>query len=117
MEGSDEGDSDVDLDSFDSDDGGGVDIEGIEDAVDHGEGRESDVDANIWSDEESLVESDEETPGNLHLASDFELEDQRAESSMAKQGGKSKRRKLKHLPTFASVDDYAEMLARDGDED
>jgi ribosome biogenesis protein MAK21 len=30
---------------------------------------------------------------------------------------RSKRRKLKNLPTFASIEDYAEILSKDGDED
>jgi len=31
--------------------------------------------------------------------------------------GRKKKKKMKGLPTFASADDYAELLAREEDED
>ncbi|KUJ20246.1 CBF-domain-containing protein [Mollisia scopiformis] len=39
------------------------------------------------------------------------------EEETGKQSGREKRRKLKSLPTFASAEDYAEMLDNDEDED
>ncbi|GFF44130.1 uncharacterized protein C4F10.09c [Aspergillus lentulus] len=56
------------------------------------------------SDEEAFVGSDEELPSDIELGG-VELPKE-AETS-----GRKKRRKLKHLPTFASADDYAALLA------
>ena len=49
----------------------------------------------------------------------FEKELQKAQSTdeAAEEGRGQKRRRLKNLPTFASVEDYAEMLDNDEDED
>lgn len=77
------------------------------------------------SDEDAFVGSDEELPfGMDDIASDGEGEEEEEKpQGTGKDKGKSKdqddgketekqkRRKLKHLPTFASADDYAELLA------
>ena len=56
------------------------------------------------SDEEAFVDSDEDLPSDVELGGvELPKEDDKA--------GRKKRRKLKHLPTFASVDDYAALLA------
>ncbi|KAL4948083.1 CBF/Mak21 family-domain-containing protein [Aspergillus filifer] len=55
------------------------------------------------SDEEAFVDSDEDIPSDVELGG--------VEPPKEEKGGRSKRRKLKHLPTFASVDDYAALLA------
>ncbi|KAL4925825.1 RNA-binding ribosome biosynthesis protein MAK21 [Aspergillus undulatus] len=55
------------------------------------------------SDEEAFVDSDEDIPSDVELGG--------VELPKEDKGGRSKRRKLKHLPTFASVDDYAALLA------
>ncbi|PYI12552.1 CBF-domain-containing protein [Aspergillus sclerotiicarbonarius CBS 121057] len=57
------------------------------------------------SDAEAFVDSDEELP------SDVELGVAEEEPKDDKQSERKKRRKLKHLPTFASADDYAALLA------
>ncbi|KAL1966458.1 hypothetical protein VTN77DRAFT_4380 [Rasamsonia byssochlamydoides] len=57
------------------------------------------------SDDEAFRDSDEELPSDLDVQT-AEKEDK---------GGRKKRRKLKHLPTFASVDDYAALLANEDD--
>jgi ribosome biogenesis protein MAK21 len=61
------------------------------------------------SDDEAFLDSDEELPSDMELGG-VELPAE-TEPSTSK---REKRRKLKHLPTFASVDDYAALL---GDED
>ena len=56
------------------------------------------------SDEEAFVGSDEELPSDIELGGvELPKEDETS--------GRKKRRKLKHLPTFASADDYAALLA------
>ncbi|KAL3458822.1 CBF/Mak21 family-domain-containing protein [Aspergillus heterothallicus] len=56
------------------------------------------------SDEEAFVDSDEELPSDVELGG-VELPKDEGKSD------RNKRRKLKHLPTFASADDYAALLA------
>ncbi|KAL2808766.1 CBF/Mak21 family-domain-containing protein [Aspergillus granulosus] len=56
------------------------------------------------SDEEAFIDSDEELPSDVELGG-VELPKDEDKSD------RKKRRKLKHLPTFASVDDYAALLA------
>ena len=72
-------------------------------------------------DDEALLDSDEEVPSDLEA--DFKVEAQmsgaaKPVSEITDQGEKrsNKKRKLKNLPTFASVDDYASMLDEDEDE-
>ncbi|KAL4780464.1 CBF/Mak21 family-domain-containing protein [Aspergillus varians] len=56
------------------------------------------------SDEEAFVDSDEDLPSDVELGPvAVPKEDDKAD--------RKKRRKLKHLPTFASADDYAALLA------
>ncbi|KAL4976404.1 CBF/Mak21 family-domain-containing protein [Aspergillus desertorum] len=56
------------------------------------------------SDEEAFIDSDEDLPSDVELGGvELPKEEDKA--------GLKKRRKLKHLPTFASVDDYAALLA------
>ncbi|KAE8355583.1 CBF/Mak21 family-domain-containing protein [Aspergillus coremiiformis] len=59
----------------------------------------SDEEAFIGSDEELELPSDVELGGGVELPKDDDKSDRK------------KRRKLKHLPTFASADDYAALLA------
>ncbi|RDW76450.1 RNA-binding ribosome biosynthesis protein MAK21 [Aspergillus mulundensis] len=56
------------------------------------------------SDEEAFVDSDEDLPSDVDLGGvELPKEDDKKD--------RKKRRKLKHLPTFASADDYAALLA------
>ncbi|THC96349.1 hypothetical protein EYZ11_004164 [Aspergillus tanneri] len=57
------------------------------------------------SDEEAFVGSDEELPSDMELEGGVERPKDDGRSD------RKKRRKLKHLPTFASADDYAALLA------
>lgn len=60
------------------------------------------------SDEEAFVDSDEDLPSEVELGGvELPKEDDKAD--------RKKRRKLKHLPTFASADDYAALLAGEDD--
>ncbi|PGG99901.1 hypothetical protein AJ79_08383 [Helicocarpus griseus UAMH5409] len=87
-------------------DGGSDDFEGFEDE----DAFEMDV-----SDEDAFRDSDEDVPSDL----DNGVEELLAEASG--KGGKStsrqKKRKLKQLPTFASTEDYAALLADDDADD
>lgn len=122
---------DDDLDDFDmseDDSEGGVDIERSDEEVDI-EGEDEDEDMQdgeeddgkgIFSEEDDdLKDSDDEAGSDMDAL--FEAELQRAKSPEAeeekKETSRSKKRKLKNLPTFASAEDYAAMLDGDGDED
>ncbi|OJD28055.1 hypothetical protein ACJ73_00538 [Blastomyces percursus] len=67
------------------------------------------------SDEDAFRDSDDDVPSDL----DNGVADLLAEASGKgdKSTSRQKRRKLKHLPVFASVDDYAALLADDGLDD
>lgn len=73
--------------------------------------------AELEDGEDAFVGSDEELPSDLEAALDGEKVDKGKESK-AEQGGdrKTKRRKLKSLPIFASAEDYAQLLEDDDDE-
>ncbi|KAJ5713962.1 uncharacterized protein N7483_011143 [Penicillium malachiteum] len=58
------------------------------------------------SDDEAFLDSDDDLPSDMELGG-VELEEAPTEAP----SDKKKRRKLKHLPTFASADDYAALLA------
>ncbi|BCR86138.1 RNA-binding ribosome biosynthesis protein MAK21 [Aspergillus chevalieri] len=64
------------------------------------------------SDDDAFVGSDEELPMDM---GDFGEEEEEEEEKPAKEKDSKKRRKLKHLPTFASADDYAALLAGEDD--
>ncbi|KAL1885587.1 RNA-binding ribosome biosynthesis protein mak21 [Paecilomyces lecythidis] len=65
------------------------------------------------SDDEAFRDSDEDLPSDMEMGGvDIPV----AEPEDAKdKSGRKKRRKLKHLPTFASADDYAALLADEED--
>ncbi|KAJ5656050.1 hypothetical protein N7507_008000 [Penicillium longicatenatum] len=64
------------------------------------------------SDDEAFLDSDDDLPSDMELGGvDLEA----AEAAAAPSDSKKKRRKLKHLPTFASADDYAALLADEED--
>lgn len=130
IEGPESDDDDLDMDDFDmseDDSEGGVDIEGSDEEVDvEGEDEdmqdaEEDDGEGIFSEEEDdLKDSDDEAGSDMDAL--FEAELQRAKSPEAeeekKETSRSKKRRLKNLPTFASAEDYAAMLDKDdGDED
>ncbi|KAJ5777313.1 hypothetical protein N7520_000559 [Penicillium odoratum] len=63
------------------------------------------------SDDEAFLDSDDDLPSDMELGG-VELEAPEAAPSAS---DSKKRRKLKHLPTFASADDYAALLADEED--
>lgn len=67
--------------------------------------------------EEALIGSDAEVPSDLDeaLDSEFHFATERALATSNGEKAGRKRRKLKNLPTFAAVEDYAAML--DGNDD
>jgi len=66
------------------------------------------------SDDEAFLDSDEDLPSDMELGGVELPAADTAPSASASASERKKRRKLKHLPTFASADDYAALL---GDED
>ncbi|KAL8820093.1 MAG: hypothetical protein Q9223_001616 [Gallowayella weberi] len=66
-------------------------------------------------DDESLLGSEDDVPTDLAAAFEKEVKVAEGKGKERNKGRKEKRMKLKHLPTFASVEDYEEMLK--GDED
>ena len=65
-------------------------------------------------DDEALLDSDDEVPSDLETF-DKEITSNKSESVAEPQNEKrrSKRRRLRSLPTFASADEYAKMLEED----
>jgi len=71
----------------------------------------------LESGDEAFFDSDEEVPQAFISA--FPASDDEAEEKMELSANGKKRkdkRKLKHLPTFASYDDYAKLVDEDEDE-
>jgi ribosome biogenesis protein MAK21 len=65
------------------------------------------------SDEEAFRDSDEDVPSDIELGG-VEVPSSPADKEDAKTS-RQKKRKLRHLPTFASADDYAALLADEDD--
>lgn len=124
VEGDIDSDDDLDMDDLDSaieesgdegeEVGDGMDLDDEEDeahdvadekADDEPSGDEDAFDMDV-SDDEAFLGSDEELPdeleGGVELPSAADKEE--------KLSGRQKKRKLKHLPTFASMEDYAALL-------
>ncbi|KAI0593430.1 CBF/Mak21 family-domain-containing protein [Biscogniauxia sp. FL1348] len=94
----DDSDDDLDLTAGQDDDDEGSEDDGMDFLG------ESDLESEEDENEEEEEEA-EERPGTKETG-------KKAESERAK-----RRKAFKNLPTFASAEDYAEMLAQDGDED
>jgi ribosome biogenesis protein MAK21 len=102
--------SDVDMDDLDKEEASETEkpstktkakkTEEKEDTFDEDDDFDMDV-----SDDEAFVGSDEELPSDVELGGGVELPEEDDKSE------RKKKRKLKHLPTFASADDYAALLA------
>ena len=121
----DEGFSDIDMDDMMSNDGPGMD-EGVElnlgsddEDIQAKPGDDSDdgMDGFDLDDEEAFVDSDDDIPVNIDGDDSTDVEIAAPESKdKEKDEKKSKKRKLKHLPTFASVEDYAKLIGDDDSE-
>ncbi|KAH8592441.1 CBF/Mak21 family-domain-containing protein [Bisporella sp. PMI_857] len=120
VEGPSDDDSDLEMlnldDSDASSDGedGGVDIEGSDDEVDVEGSDDGFLDA--VEDTDALVDTDEDAGSTINELFEKELE-KGVDVEEKEETTRQKRRRLKNLPTFASVDDYAAMLDNDDDED
>jgi ribosome biogenesis protein MAK21 len=127
VEGPSDDDSDLemlDLDDSDDSENGSimddaeVDVEGSEDEHVNAQDEESDggVVLSGFSEDED-VGSEDEVGSELDDLFEKELQTAQPAEEKGEETSRQKRRKLKSLPTFASVDDYAEMMDNDEDED
>ncbi|KAL3420690.1 CBF/Mak21 family protein [Phlyctema vagabunda] len=97
-----------------------VDVEGDDDVAEHGADSDgSEESGNIFDEEEdALIDSDEEAPSEMDELFEKELQKaQEAEAEPAQETSRQKKKKMKNLPTFASAEDYADMLNDDEGED
>lgn len=119
--GDDEGFSDIDMEDMMSDDEeGGVTMDdGVElnlgsDGEEAGEAAAEDDDDDFENfdldDEDGFMDDDDEIPVDLNMDDGTDMdEDKKGDQK------KSKKRKLKHLPTFASAEDYAKLIGDDSE--
>lgn len=127
-DGSDPSDNELDLDELESSEDEGGEASVLEDDNDSGsddgggvEEGEDDEMSELGEEDEELLDSDEDTPFDLEGAFGYDGQAQllggKPPSVLPDESkrGKKRRKMLKNLPTFASADDYAEML-KDDDE-
>lgn len=103
----------LDLDDSDVE----TDAEEVEDGEDEGvvfNDSEGSVSA---MDDDALIDSEDEAPSEIDELFEKELEKGQTSSDKPVETSREKKKKMKNLPTFASVEDYAEMLNNDDDED
>jgi ribosome biogenesis protein MAK21 len=121
VEGHSEDDSDLEmLNLDDSEDdsplGDGVDLE-----VDEEDGGSEGFDVDALQGIDSNVSSNDGKDGSLEMeelfGDELNKDDHVGNTTKGIQKNKSKRRKLKHLPIFASTEEYAEMLEDDDNMD
>ncbi|OQD63643.1 hypothetical protein PENPOL_c009G07615 [Penicillium polonicum] len=67
------------------------------------------------SDDDAFIDSDEDLPSDMELGGADLEEPEKPADAAAPESNRSKRRKLKQLPTFASADDYAALLDAEDD--
>ncbi|GAA5891990.1 hypothetical protein JCM8208_002961 [Rhodotorula glutinis] len=67
--------------------------------------------------DDDLVGSDEDMPLGFDVAGGSDDDDDEAAADAASAKKPNKKRKLKHLPTFASASDYAHLLGGDDEDD
>ncbi|WEW55848.1 RNA-binding ribosome biosynthesis protein mak21 [Emydomyces testavorans] len=67
------------------------------------------------SDEDAFHDSDEDVPTDFDIGADEEQDEMAGKKHQYSR--REKRRKLKHLPTFASAEDYATLLDQEAGED
>ena len=122
IEGSEPSDYDNELYDLDSEIGSGDENELEElDSAEEADVGMSDDDGEErpdFDDDEALLGSDDDVPSDLEKAFKSEVQFAAKQVTATSDGGTAgkKRRRLKNLPTFASVDDYAAMLDEDDEE-
>jgi ribosome biogenesis protein MAK21 len=124
MSGDDVGDDMEEEEEEDDDEDGGVIINLGSDEEDAEEGgakeeegddEDSEMDfdiAELESGEDGLIGSDEDIPSDIELPPMAQVDDEEDSNKSRRQ----KKRKLKHLPVFASAEDYAELIGNDEEE-
>ena len=116
VEGPSDDDSDLEMLDLEDSDASDAEVDVEEDEEEHpGSDSDGGVILSGFSEDED-VGSEDEVGSELDELFEKELETAQPEAK-DEETSRQKRRKLKSLPTFASVDDYAEMLDNDEDED
>ncbi|KAK1915535.1 hypothetical protein P3342_003345 [Pyrenophora teres f. teres] len=103
-----DGGVELNLGSDDDGEGDGFDAPGGQ----HHEDDEDDFENFDLDDEDGFVDSDADVPVDMDMDADADGDGEKKD----KDGRKSKKRKLKNLPTFASVEDYAKLIGDDDSE-
>jgi len=131
VEGNSEDDSDLemlDLEGSDEESASASASDGDEGGViineeDDDEEMEEDGDGLFDEEDDDLIGSESEAGSDIDALFEKELQtaagngDEDGKDSEKEETSRQKRRKLKNLPTFASAEDYAEMLENEEDED
>ncbi|KZF26313.1 CBF-domain-containing protein [Xylona heveae TC161] len=116
LEGSEEGDSDLEMDDLQSDDQESQSDEEVVPVSSEDESQGSvEVDLDAGGDD-AILGSDIELESDIEAPPEEQMEPSLETESGSATAQKKKRRKLKHLPMFASADDYAHLLADDDDD-
>jgi ribosome biogenesis protein MAK21 len=112
IEGYSEDDDDIEMLELDDSSGGSSDTNESEIEA------ENDEVADTGDFDEVSMGSEQEDESNMDELFSKELQTRHLGDASAEQKEESRirRRRLKNLPTFASIEDYAEMLGEDGDE-
>lgn len=100
-----DGGVELNLGSDDDDDAVNIDGQAAEDDDDDFENFDLD-------DEDAFMDSDADVPVDIDMNDDTDVDDDKKD----KDGRKTKKRKLKSLPTFASAEDYAKLIGDDDSE-
>ncbi|MCJ1388653.1 hypothetical protein MMC18_001502 [Xylographa bjoerkii] len=123
IEGSETSDDDIEMDDLDSERGSedSNELHEADLAVKEGLGM-SDEDGEEgldFDDDEALLGSDAEVPSDLEEAfmSEVKFATEKAATTTDGEKAGKKRRRLRNLPTFASVEDYAAMIADNNEEE
>ena len=107
-------DSDIDMEDYDDSEDEDLDLDGAKGAAALDEGSDDGFEG-IFGDSDSDVEEEDEEDEDVDEDDDEESEETPAAAPGQSRKGRLNRKEMKSLPMFASVDDYAEMLA--GEED
>lgn len=118
LEGSEPSEDDMDLDMEDDEFASERDEDGVQWEKEPTKSTDADDDSShevlLDDDDEALLGSDEEVPSDLEKAFNEEVQLNETPSNVPEESKRGKkRRKLRNLPTFASAEDYAEMLGDD----
>ncbi|MCJ1439203.1 hypothetical protein MMC27_008594 [Xylographa pallens] len=121
IEGSEPSDDDLEMEDLDSDFGSdsGNELEELDSAPEEDVGMSDDGEEGPdFDDDDALLDSDAEVPNDLNEAFESEVQFAGEKAAATTNGEKTekKRKRLKNLPTFASVEDYAAMLGEDDDD-